>query len=759
MDRQLSLLDALGHEDVAARCDRDAVRDRDAVAGESAGAVLGQRAGMEIAEKLRGLAEQLRVFENISRCPILAITGLLNAGKSSLLATYLSPANRRRVLRGLGNQAGTHRFVLWLPQIWWNEADLLNTLVSFLTNLFGHPPEHLSDDPAQAALQYNGRINPHALLQHASSQMASAPRGDLAPESQLKPQPVEADAEAIDPMSVPLIAYDPGLDDLKIGLVDCPDIQTGFYSGMSALRGISGAELAESRKQHLARVGRLCSAFVVVSKLNSLHDDGLLQILGTLRDAMPGVPRMLAINKIKSRYAPEVVYEQSRGLVERFSLQAVYAAYDFRSSLAHSRIPPLPPKMQLDDSQAGSTPAKLVSGQAPEMPIFFELSPAFSSQSDPRPLPSDDDSPSSPQAGSTAYRYLFDLGQRLDAGTLSRASSRSLTLQFKAAASQAVQWLEANQDARRVQVHDAWQAVAQACYEFMAERDASGRAVGLRLQASPAIMAQMADSLRRTAPMWMRVSLSIDRTARQFQQAVSNSAARFKILNGASQSVTQFTKKFRRGEGAQVVTPERLGNEIRRFDMHDAFQDLNDGRLVSGCETAIKRFADEDKTLLDDSELDAWSRQIWENMSLRDKLWKGTQPLVVLMAPLLAAVLVPIDAGGTAVLVFASTKELLTAAGIAAVMAPIATGGEALSIVQRETPWRQLSDLFSITCDSLGVPRPTTNELPKIPVGNASRHLLACNLPVKFTSNRPAVHQWRLDAEQLRQLLPLIQSL
>ena len=150
---------------------RDTVRLSGSVTGERVIALLDALAltdlfgseeaaerGRELQQSLTGLLSQLRRFDSISRCPILAITGLLNAGKSSLLATYLSPANRARVLRGVGHQAGTHRFVLWLPKVWWNDAELLGVLTSFIAELFGHPPERLADDPAQAAMQYNGHI-------------------------------------------------------------------------------------------------------------------------------------------------------------------------------------------------------------------------------------------------------------------------------------------------------------------------------------------------------------------------------------------------------------------------------------------------------------------------------------------------------------------------------------------------------------------------------------------------------------------------
>lgn len=705
-----------GAEWVAPRCSMlDALSRADVAASDQH-----SQRGRELHSELAGLFDQLAIFESISRCPIVAITGLLNAGKSTLLASYLSPKNRVRVLRGLGNQAGTHRFVLWLPSVWWNDAELLSTLISFLTGLFGHAPEQLSEDPEQAALQYNGQVVAKSLMR---SKNGNSEEPTLHP---------------VDPLSVPLIAYDDGLDELRLGLIDCPDIQTGFVSaGLGGATGTpsTGSQLAAERREQLARVGRLCSAFVILSKLGSLHDESLMQILSTLRDVMPGVPRLLAVNKVKSRYSPEVVYGQARGLVDRFGISGVFAAYDFRSSLAHSRIPEAPSGMR---ANAGDDP----------QPIFFETGPNFQ-------VPSG--SGGSQAAGQ--WEYLFDLGNRLDAGTLSRESNRSLMLQLKTRSLEALQWLGQNQQQQSAKIRDAWQTVADACYEFMAERDSTGRATGLRLQASPAIVAQMADSLQRTAPAWMKISLSIDRTARQLHQAISNSASRFKILQSASDSVTQFAKRFRRGEGAQVVTPERLGQALKNCDVHEALHGTSLETLIVRSEAAIKRFAEEDKTLLDVKQLDDWSRQVWAGMSFKDKLWKGTQPLAVVMAPLLAAVLVPIDGGGSAVLVFASTKELLAAAGIAAVMAPMATGGEALRIVHRETPWRQLSDLFAILCDCICIPRPGDADLPSSTCAGAPRQLLPSSLESKLSGIPAAIPHWELERELVQQLQTKIQQL
>lgn len=680
--RQLSLLDALREPTLSATED-------------------GQRAAQQLGQQLSDLLGQLQVSATVSRCPILAIAGLLNAGKSSLLATYLSAENRSRVLRGVGNHSGTHRFVLWLPKLWWDTPHLYTTLIALITNLFGHAPELLAEDPRVAAEQYNGRV------------IEAADGRDPGDAAVIKP---------IDALAVPLIAYDQNLNQLQLGLLDCPDIQTGFLS--PADRTLPPDQLAGVRQAHLARMGKLCSAFVVVSKLSNLHDSGLLQILTTLRDAMPGVPRILAVNKIKARYAPETVAAETRGLVDRFGIESVFGAYDYRSSLAQTRVPP--------------PPAQMLKTEEPQ-PIFFKLGTTVDRKHQPE--------------------YLFDLAQTLAPGRLAEASLHSLQLQLSNQLSRSLDWLETNQQFRQQQISDAWQAIAEACYEFMAERDAQGRATGLRLQASPAIVAQMADSLQRTAPRWMRASLSIDRTARQFHQAISDSAARFKLWKSASDTVAQYARKFRYGEGAQVVTPQRLAESLRQTDRHGSLEHVEIERLISASDLAMQRFSKENQSLLDAAELERWSEQVWRDMSWRDKLWKGTQPLAVLMAPLLAVVLVPFDGGGSAVLVFASVKELLAAAGVAALLGPAATGGEALSIIHRETPWRQLGDLFAICCDAFGLPRPASAAaMPRVKCAGVPRPLPMSQVETKSAMTPPAVFQWELVPETILQLRGRLRS-
>jgi hypothetical protein len=646
------------------------------------------QAGQQLHSELTGLINQLSAFEKISRCPILGITGILNSGKSSLLATFLSQDGRNRVLRGLSNAAGTHRFVLWLPQRWREESGLTEPLQAFLAQLFGHVAEPLSDDPEMAARQYNGHMC-----------------GDT--------------TVNVDPISVPLIAFDPGLNELHLGLLDCPDIQTGFAIGRS------GPESdVQVRQRWLSVVGRLCAAFVVMTKLNSLHDQVLINILTLLRDSMPGVPRILTVNRVKARYSPDVVAQQAQSIVDRFGISSVYAAYDFRSALADTRVPPRPDGMQPE------------SDGSPQ-PIFFQVAQ------------------STPKFDSANFRYLFHLGKQLDVGVLAAESNRSLVQQLKTRVLHLIEWHQRNPEMRKAQVTDAWHAIASACYEFMAERDGAGKCVGLRLQTSPAIVAQLSESLRRTAPMWMKLSLSIDKTARQLQQAIAAKTEKIKLMQNASQAVADFVKRFRRGEGAQVVTPDTVSRSIRSFDIHDAFQRFSDEELTKDCASGLARFSAEDQPQLDEKALDQWSQAIWDNMPLSTKLRRGVQPLALITGPLLAALLVPFDGGGSAVLVFASTKELLAAAGLAALVTPIAGGGQTLKIVNEETPWKQLSDLFAILCDSVGLARPNEELLPSC--GSSPRRLLPSRTSLETRANEYRLSLWEPAQGALAQLQSVVQ--
>ena len=681
-----------------------------AVASSSAQHLVGQ----SLAEQLQALVTQAHSINRIGKCPVVGISGLLNSGKSSLLSSYLSPAGRRRVLRGTANNQGTHRFVLWLPEVWWREAELVQILKQYIHDLFGAQPELLADDPEQAFAQYNGQI-----IQTGSDHSDGR--------------------SALNPLQVPLLACDPGLNSLGLALLDCPDIQTAFGPGSivrdwRASESMDAEQAQQHRRQMLSRVGRLCSAFLVVSKLSSLHDETLLSILETLRDTMPGVRRILCVNKVKARYAPTVVDEQAQALVDQFQIAHVYMAYDFRSHWAEHRLPPAPANLNISPDDP--------------LPIFFRAMPEASGNHDSR-MHSDATAlaGSLPIAGMQPPKvagYLQDLSALLNPGSLVIETRRSVLHQLESVTERAVAWFETNQAERVRQLHDAWSTIANACYAFMAQRDDHDANVSLRLQTSPAIVAQMSDSLVKAAPWTMRPSLWVDRTMRRLQASIASGVKQVRWMQSISSSLSNFVGSFRKGTTGKVVTSERFQQQLKRSDIHGALNCMSEDALTQACEHALARFQKEDTTRLDQAWLDKWSRDLWQHMSLKRMVYVGVMPLAPIFGPLLAVTLIPFDGGGSAVLVFATTKELLMAAGLAALATPAFSGGNVQDLVERETAFSQLSELFAIACDALGVERPGVDRMPRVNVGGSMRELKPSTLSIKTPAIEAGLTQWRM---------------
>lgn len=700
------------------------------------------RAGEVLSQRLAALVAQSQSIDQIGKCPVVGITGLLNSGKSSLLAAYLSSAGRNRVLRGTANNQGTHRFVLWLPDAWWHQSDLLTILKNYLTTLFGAEPEELAEEPAIAFAQYNGQL-------HSTALPANVGQAD----------------KWIDPLRVPLIAHDSALDALGLALLDCPDIQTAFAVGEPTSSRRTGedndaAQTQRGRREQLARVGRLCSAFLVVSKLSSLHDETLLNILETLRDTMPGVRRLLAVNKVKARYAPAVVDEQARQLVQQFEIDEVYMAYDFRSHWAEYRLPPVPPQLIMDP--ADPLPIFFRASNAPELTAPNQTRPAQIAPArivDTATSHAKSDETTAGLRPPVVARYLQDLSQLLSPGSLVMESRRSVLDQLIEKSAETINWFEASQAQRQRQLHDAWQAIADACFAFMAQRDDNDQAIGLRLQTSPAIVAQMSDSLVRAAPWSMRASLAIDRSVRNLQTSIAGGVRRMRWLQSASSSVSQFLGSFRRGQTGKVVTADRFRQQLQRSDHRAVLAAWTPDLLTKSCEQALARFKQEDTVRLDNQWLDDWSKELWKHMTLKRKLYVGMMPLAPIFGPLLAVTLIPFDGAGTAVLVFATTKELLLAAGIAALALPTTSGGELQDLVESETALSQLSELFAVTCDSLGLPRPHAQQLPHITLAGVPRTLAPSHLTVKRPATQAVLSTWHLAPQFSKNLNSMLSTL
>lgn len=187
------------------------------------------RAGSpSMAADYRNVLQVALAQASVSQCPIIAVLGELNAGKSSVVASFLSDAGRRRLPRGVAGSKGTHRFVYWAPAEW-KSGSRQASFMSLLAATHGDQREDLSFDSERAAEQYrSGRNN-------------------------------------LKKMRIPLVAYDESLDELGAAFLDCPDVQTADQDEPA----YPGDNM---RLKFLADAARLCSAFLLVWDRAKLRD-------------------------------------------------------------------------------------------------------------------------------------------------------------------------------------------------------------------------------------------------------------------------------------------------------------------------------------------------------------------------------------------------------------------------------------------------------------------------------------------------------
>jgi hypothetical protein len=132
---------------------------------------------------------------------------------------------------------------------------------------------------------------------------------------------------------------------------------------------------------------------------------------------------------------------------------------------------------------------------------------------------------------------------------------------------------------------------------------------------------------------------------------------------------------------------------------------------------------------LEPQHIDALTSKIWSEMPVRQRILSGVAPAGILFAPLLAVIMIPLDFGGTSVLVFASLKELLFA-GAAGVGLMLASADSVPAMAESESAWQQLSDLVAVLTDELGLERPASGEPSIVRLGGGTRQLVTSSIPV-----------------------------
>ncbi len=225
-------------------------------------------------DRAMGLAEA--VLDN----PIVAVAGLNDQGKSSLVASFLSPAGAGRVLRGTKSAQATYRFTLWLPASWGADMQLRAVLDKALACVFGHALEPLPEDAAAAFKAQN----------------------------------------ANDALHIPLVAWDERLDELGLALLDCPDIQK---------RPPGAAEGSpDCRYEVLKKAGTLCAASIIIAKA----ENATIREFEKVRDAMPGESHVYAFNQVRPNEPDNTQHELLAELRQNLQLPPdtlYFAAYDY----------------------------------------------------------------------------------------------------------------------------------------------------------------------------------------------------------------------------------------------------------------------------------------------------------------------------------------------------------------------------------------------------------------------------------------------
>jgi len=234
----------------------------------------------EAAARLKRL---LATAELLAETPVLAVAGLLNAGKSSLTASFLSEAGRRRVLRGTDRASGSQRFTLWCPASW-EASSRREVLFAALEEVCGRAPEPLAAGRERALAQQRDKIRAASLL----------------------------------------VAFDPALDEWGVCLLDCIDVERPD-AGEGAAPWAWGERL-----ELLRRMASLISAAVLVlsrSRIETRAVDALLEALGEAK-------KIWAVNLVRDEPAHRVRAEALERLgvdasASRAEEALLYVAYDF----------------------------------------------------------------------------------------------------------------------------------------------------------------------------------------------------------------------------------------------------------------------------------------------------------------------------------------------------------------------------------------------------------------------------------------------
>lgn len=615
--------------------------------------------------------------------PIIAVLGELNAGKSSVVASFLTTAGQSRLPRGEESAQGTHRFVYWVPSDWLTSPAQKMSLLQLLAAVHGDRFEFLSEDREQAAEQYRSGRDHLELLQ------------------------------------VPLIAADPALNQLGAALLDCPDVQTRDRTSVD----VTG----NPRLAFLCDASRICSALLVVWDRVRIRDGLLDDLLANLRQRKAAAPIWLLINRIRPERGQPTrtrTDHDLQRLLDEYQLPAqhCFGAFDF--DIEARRDQPgwrelTPPALvarfdgtdQAEPAATESASSATSSATGAGFPQFFELGETEEANH---------------PARISAERFLCHLPRQLDLTSLQLRQLedqwQELRQQLRAAL-QAVEAWRLEQARHVAELHEGLLALCRRPFSDLNDQP-------LQLT-TPDFSLALKESFSRTAPWYVRLPLSV---AAPFERAISWATQRIGDvrqwlvrLREPREAFTDLTRQLGeelRLEGTEVANATTLAAEMRGLRWVPANADAS--QLERAWQTILSNLLHQ-RMEHSAEQLDRMTREVWEHLGV----WQKTKAAILGLFRALGTVAAVgglitalVDGGATLLVSYKLTATIAAyAPGIKALL--IAGGGAAgayvgfqLRAIELNTlPY--LSRLFALACDAFAIPRQLGERATRVQFGSA----------------------------------------
>lgn len=624
----------------------------------SAAAALKESGRAALAKEITVYCRRMRAAKHLP--PIISVAGMLNSGKSSIVAGFLSPVGRKRVLRGVASGEGTNRFVFWLPRALRESEEGWDLLCEQLRNVFDGQFEFLSDDPESAHRQYNE---------------------------------VGGDFELF---GVPLIATDSALDDLGFGLLDCPDVNR-------PLGQFDGTKTADKRLEFVARAAVLCSAFLVVAKHDNFSAERYGTLLQEMRERMSGVPLFALINQIKAnKYSAAVVRRDVEKTLVRHDIARCFGAFDFDVPGWRERTP----QALLDNAT-----------DEERCPAFFEiLADDASNQPDAvgedrflRTLPS---TLSKGQLFANVSNALWQRLGRLVGRALGELQdvasewSKELRSGHEKLLSICVDWLY---DKQKDEIRNITGA-AEIAKELEASMWRTAPQHFKPALKTGALAKSVTRGLKRAwniAKMPFEAARKVGEAAEKVGKKVAGSAGR------AEEAALEAAHKVHAGEAGNLFTPAEFARKLKVCGLAP---NCDDRALEAACSAVIERFKAIVGTLHLDQDalkaLDAAMKVMWKRVPWYKHVTVVFTTVLAFGAALAAIADAGLSAVGTQALLswVAGHLGLTLSAQSAAFIAGGAAGvgGFAATLanqIENQIGLPLFANFFAITCDAFGFPR------------------------------------------------------